>query len=369
MSSETAEKWNTDSEMMDNSLNESFREEESDEESESEEKENIEFEIMTYPADTTLKGYKEQWDNNQLKIPPFQRDYIWDQSRASRLIESFLLGLAVPGVFLYRERNRAEYLVIDGQQRIRTVVSFLNEKFNNKKFTLKKVSPKWEGKTFKDLTEKEQFKLETAIMRATIIQQLNPNDKSSIYHIFERLNTGGIKLSPMEVRMCVSEGKFVETLKTLNQNNLWKSLLDQKASEHKRSRDKELILRVLALSEKQYIAPMKRFLNEYLEEHKNTSSDILQLKEQKFLQAIKKASWIKEKPFHLDHKRGLNFSLADSVLVALMNSPLNTEDKIRQAYDNLMKDEQYLQMVRKAASSKKRTLERLKIAKEAFSHG
>ena len=49
----------------------------------------IDFEIMNYPADTTLKGYKEQWDNAQLKIPSFQRKYIWRQPRASRLIESF----------------------------------------------------------------------------------------------------------------------------------------------------------------------------------------------------------------------------------------------------------------------------------------
>ncbi len=60
------------------------------------------YEIFSYPADTTLKGYLDQWNNDQLYVPPFQRNYIWDQTRASKLVESFLLGLPVPPVFLFK---------------------------------------------------------------------------------------------------------------------------------------------------------------------------------------------------------------------------------------------------------------------------
>ena len=57
------------------------------------------YEIFSYPADTTLKGYLDQWNNDQLFIPRFQRKYVWDQTRASKLIESFILGLLVPPSF------------------------------------------------------------------------------------------------------------------------------------------------------------------------------------------------------------------------------------------------------------------------------
>ena len=113
----------------------------------------VSYEILNYPADTTLKGYLEQWDVQQLRVPPFQRRYVWDIKKASKLIESFLLGLPVPGVFLFKERESAHFLIIDGQQRISTVVAFQKGLFNDKvAFRLQAVSPQWEGKKFADLS-------------------------------------------------------------------------------------------------------------------------------------------------------------------------------------------------------------------------
>lgn len=330
----------------------------------------IHFEIMNYPADTTLKGYKDQWNNNQLKIPSFQRKYVWDQITASRLIESFLLGLTVPGIFLYKERNSSEYLVIDGNQRINTIVSFFNSLFREKRFRLKGVNKKWEGKSFEDLTDEEKFKLETTVMRSTVIQQLNPNDTSSIYHIFERLNTGGVKLTPMEVRMCLSEGKFVKNILTeLNENPNWRTKLLHKQKEHPRSKDKELILRILALSDEktEYISPMKKFLNNYLEKNKNPSDEIINLKKEAFLKAVGKAIYLDPKPFHPFGT--LNFSVIDSILVALITSPLNDATKISNAYKNLMRKERYIELVKRGKTSKPEVIERLEIAKDIFNHG
>ena len=85
------------------------------EEPSDEEQDQLRYEISYYPSDMTLKGYQDKWDAQQLVIPDFQRAYVWDQIRASKLVESFLLGLPVPGVFLYRERTTNRLLVIDGQ--------------------------------------------------------------------------------------------------------------------------------------------------------------------------------------------------------------------------------------------------------------
>lgn len=85
----------------------------------------LEYEIMNYPADITLGGYVDHWDRKELTVPDFQRMYVWDRIKASKLVESFLIGLPVPGTFLYKERVKAGYLIIDGQQRITSVVSFI----------------------------------------------------------------------------------------------------------------------------------------------------------------------------------------------------------------------------------------------------
>src|SRR5438105_4689374 len=69
----------------------------------------VSYEILNYPADTTLRGYLEQWDASQLNVPDFQRRYVWDIKKASKLIESFLLGLPVPGVFLFKDRGASQF--------------------------------------------------------------------------------------------------------------------------------------------------------------------------------------------------------------------------------------------------------------------
>jgi len=324
------------------------------------------YEIMNYPADTTLAGYKEQWDKDQLTVPEFQRKYVWDQVRASKLIESFLLGLPVPGIFLYKERQGTRYLVIDGNQRLHSIISYFKGKFDERRFELKKVSKKWEGKAFEDLAEEDRFKLESAVMRATIIQQLNPDDKSSIYYIFERLNTGGVNLNPMEVRMCIAEGTFTELLRELNDLSDWRHLI-QKDKPDNRLRDIELILRVFALSDDSsvYEKPMKRFLNGYIRKKKKQGIAWIDEKRQSFTSAVHRARLLKNgDPFHLRGK--LNYAALDSILVALMASRMSDTDRLKSAYDSLLQNETYINATSKDTSDKQEILDRIRLAKKAF---
>ena len=181
------------------------------EESEDEEQDLIKYQISYYPSDLTLQGYRDKWDSGQLDIPEFQRSFVWDQVRASKLIESFLLGLPVPGVFLYKQQKTNKLQIIDGQQRILSAIRFFEARFDERVFRLKNVHPTWEGKTYTDLSESDQYQLQDTVLRATIVQQLDPADSSSIYHIFERLNTGGLNLSPMEIRKCVYSSRLLHT--------------------------------------------------------------------------------------------------------------------------------------------------------------
>lgn len=297
----------------------------------------LEYEIMNYPADITLQGYVELDDRKELIVPDFQRMYVWDSVKASKLIESFLLGLPVPGVFLYKEKSKPGYLIIDGQQRIVSLIRYIRGLFEDKKFKLRNVDPRYNGLSFSDLSEDEQFKFKGQTLRATIIQQINPNDDTSIYHVFERLNTGGVNLNPMEVRQCVSYGPFVSTLKEMNNTPSWRKIIG-KPKIDKRLRDVELVLRCLALTEchSNYEKPMKGFLNRYMELRRG-EGDFSSLKDNFKRSCDYVLTELGEKPFHLRGR--LNYGALDSVMAAVL-ADIATDD-LKKNFAALRKDAEY----------------------------
>ena len=316
------------------------------EEPEEEEQDTISYEISSYPSDMTLQVYQGKWKAEQLLIPEFQREYVWDQTRASKLIESFLLGLPVPGVFLYKERSTNKLLVIDGQQRILSAVRFFEGRFGSQAFCLKNVNPKWEGKTFQELPESDQLDLQDATLRATIVQQLDPDDNSSIYHIFERLNTGSVRLSPMEIRKCVYAGPFSTLLEELNDDGCWRAIFGRDERD-KRLRDVELILRFFAMRDgwHTYEKPMKSFLNNFMIGKKHSAQlDVEQARDIFERTCADVRNQLGEKPFHLRQGR-LNPGLLDTVMVMMSFAKEKgiTDSKAR--YDSLLSDQTFLNSV------------------------
>jgi uncharacterized protein with ParB-like and HNH nuclease domain len=315
------------------------------EESEEQEQDSFNYRISSYPADITLKGYEEKWDKKQLIIPPFQRKYVWDQVKASKLIESFLLGLPVPGVFLYKDRKTNRLAVIDGQQRILSAIRFFKNEFDEKIFRLKNVLPKWDGKTYNELDESDRFQLDDSVLRATVVQQLDPDDDSSIYHIFERLNTGGINLNPMEIRKCVYFGDFIEKMEELNADvNFRKIIVKDKID--KRLRDVELVLRVIALSEdwRDYSKPMKGFLNRFITKiNKLDKPDFdkkLEELSNKFIASCAIIeSHLPSKPFHIRGR--INYAAMDSIFSAVMSFDSVPSD-LMQRYESLVANDDFV---------------------------
>ena len=122
--------------------------------SEDDEPQDVRYEISSYPTDFTVKVMYEKWRNTQLVIPDFQRRYVWNLPQASRFIESFLLGLPIPQVFLYRKRDSSKLLVLDGQQRLATIAKFYSGQFSHDRvFRLRGVNSMWNGKTYEELDE------------------------------------------------------------------------------------------------------------------------------------------------------------------------------------------------------------------------
>src|SRR5690606_22344893 len=97
------------------------------------------FAITSYGADYTVDTIVNRLKSESFFVPKFQRRFVWSLKHASRFIESLLMGLPVPGIFLYREAQTNRHLVVDGQQRLRTLQYFYDGNFGEKKFRLRNV--------------------------------------------------------------------------------------------------------------------------------------------------------------------------------------------------------------------------------------
>jgi len=312
-----------------------------------EDESSVTYDIATYPSDFTLGGIVDMWKDGDITIPDFQREFVWTVKQSSLLIESFLLGLPVPPVFFYID-DENKNLVIDGQQRILSVVFFFEGYFGFENlqgrrqvfrlFGLDEKSPFYRKK-YEDFSESDKRKLKKTVLRAINIRQLSPvGENTSVYHIFERLNTGGTPLKPQEIRNVVFRGEIVKVLRDLNDDTNWRKILGRNKLD-KHQKDVELVLRLFALSRKasQYEKPMKNFLNKAQERHRNANSPEIKRFQQLFPQATKALiDRFGVKPFHV---RGpLNTSVLDSVFCTVLDNLKNLPKDIKERYLKLVKD-------------------------------
>ncbi len=311
-----------------------------------EEEAHINYDIATYPSDYTLSGIVKMWEDGDITIPDFQREFVWTIKQASLLIESFLLGLPVPSIFFYIDEANKN-LVIDGQQRILSTVFYFGGYFGQekkRKFPLQgldKSSPYYQ-KTYNDLPNAAQRKLRGTVLRAINVRQLSPSgEKTSIFHIFERLNTGGKALNSQEIRNVVFRGDFVNILQDLNRENNWQSILG-KTRPSKNQADVELVLRIFALRNgaSHYEKPMKTYLNRVMKENQKGNTQDIQDFQQSFIKISKLVmDKLKEKPFHL---RGpLNTSALDSIFCTLIQYDHKIPNDLDNRYEKLIKDSEF----------------------------
>jgi hypothetical protein len=214
--------------------------------------------------------------------PEFQRNYVWDDKRASLLVESVLLEIPIPVIYLAEEID-GKFTIIDGQQRLRSFFRFINNEFKLRKL---RVLSDFEGKLFKTLDKDNQIKVEDATLRTIEIRkETNPDVK---FEIFERLNVGSVKLNDQELRNCIYRGKYNNLIKELSENRDFLLLLGLDEAQ-KRMQQREIVLHFLAFYNQtvfKYRQPMKQFLNNEMDTNKGISDEKLNLLRQKFKDSI-----------------------------------------------------------------------------------
>lgn len=339
------------------------------------------YSISSYGADYPVDSLMKRLDSKDILVPTFdwvseedtevvgfQREYVWPKSKADKFVESLLLGLPVPGIFLVQERS-GRLLVLDGHQRLHTLRAYYSGVLKGKEYRLENVQQRFSNKRFKDLDTEDRRRLDNSIIHATIVRQDKPTeDQSSIYMIFERLNAGGVNLQPQEIRVALYHGKLVNVLKRLNEEDLWRNLYGKKSS---RLRDMEMILRFFAFyyHADHYAKPMKDFLNRYMASNRNLTWQTEAELQSVFRETI---SVLAESlgPHAFRPEGTLNASVVDSLMTSvarrLKHGRIKDLDELKARHALLLSNSEYIMAIKTATSDETSVETRMRLAKEAF---
>ena len=221
--------------------------------------------VFTEKKDFSLQTIKEMCAEGDIVTnPDYQREFLFTAKQSSELIESVLMGIPIPTVYLCQE-NDETWTVIDGQQRIMSFVKYLKNDFPLSGLTeLEELN----GQYFKDMDKKIQKKLKSSSLNAVCILKESQELK---YEIFARLNQGSISLKPQELRNCIYRGPFNQMLEDLSKNPLLPVLFHDA---NKRKIYQDRILRFFALRNfSEYKSSILRTMNYYMHQHQNDDLD------------------------------------------------------------------------------------------------
>jgi len=331
------------------------------------------YSITSYGADYPVDGLVKRVRDGSIYVPPFQRGFVWPLKQASRFVESLLLGLPVPGVFFSRDDETQRLLVIDGQQRLFTLRYFYDGIFHDTKreFALKGVVEQYEGVTYRALSDDDRRRLDDQIIHATIVRQDEPSeDNSSIFNIFERLNTSGMLLQAQEVRAAIYSGKFNDLLKELNDDESWRMLFGPVSQ---RMRDQELILRFLALYYQgaQYQKPMKQFLNTFMASNRQLAESTANEMRKVFADTARAVNQYLGVEALRPHGP-LTAAIYDATMIGiarrLSRGEIQDRDGLVRKYEELRKNQQFIGAVTSATSDQESVRQRMRLATEAFAN-
>lgn len=230
-----------------------------------------EFDTSEYPVEVIVSKFQTNLldtDKAELFIPDYQREYIWPLKKASEFIESIILDLPIPYVYVAvvnggEDDGRLE--IVDGSQRIRTLVKFLN---NDLELDGLKLLPKLNGAKFKDLPFGRQLRFKRKSIRWIELVNISEDDRREL---FRRINTGGKSLESMEVRFGSQDGPLLTLIDELANTQKFRELCPISPSKEKIKQRQEMVLRFFAyrLDFNNFKKEVAVFLNEFMDKVNN----------------------------------------------------------------------------------------------------
>ncbi len=309
-------------------------------------------------------------DDDDIETRRFQRQFVWRRPQMDRFIESLLLGYPIPGIFLVQQADR-RYLVLDGQQRLRTLSEFYSGLHANRVFELNAVGERFKALTYAKLSAEQKRTLDNTFIQATIVRTDGSIDSlDAVYQVFERLNSGGTQLTAHEIRVALYAGPFVELIQEMNTSPAWRALYGKLQA---RLRDQELVLRIVALyvSPGTYRRPLKKFLNDFTAQHRDLEALNVNEIGQRFQEAAALLS-AGPGPKALRLGKGqVNAALTEAIFVGLMrrldSGPSPDPTTLAGAIAEMQKDDAFVGAISRATADEESVRTRLAVATKGFS--
>lgn len=361
----------------------------------------IDYDISASPNDFNINTIFDFIDSGIVKIPGFQRNYVWDIKRASKLIESLLIGVPIPQVFLYEE-SKNKFLVIDGQQRLMTIYYFRKKRFprQDKRSEIRQIFEERNGipeeilndnnffmdfnldlhenlpdkknrfnkKNYLTLSPEDKISLDLKTIRNIIIKQNAPDDGDSvIFEIFNRLNSGGVNLKAQEIRTSLYHSSFYDMLYRININSVWRKQTPKVVPDIN-MKDIEILLRGFAMliNGDEYSPSMTKFLNKFSLNMKTLSADEVIKLETLFINFITKVSALQEEKLFFSNQR-FNISVYESIFVSLckdgwQDGSLNIKNTTLDKIESLKINVDFIAATQKGSANTNNVAKRMEIA-------
>lgn len=227
-----------------------------EENEENEQNELKRYQINSYSVDRAVETLIKWKRNNKLVVPDFQRDYVWSFSNCSRLIDSILLNLPIPNIFVFKivEKGEEKYILVDGMQRITTIDQFESgiwkQSGKERKFKINLKTSNWRNKGFSNLDESDKqffYDYPLSVMIFETSAKSDSESKNVIFSVFERINTGSEKLTEQEIRNTLYQGICLDKLKeVVASKDVFYRLIQLDSNAQKRGKDLELLLRLMS---------------------------------------------------------------------------------------------------------------------------
>lgn len=330
-------------------------------------------EIRTDRMDMSFGEIMNMYDENEIIISPeFQRAFRWDNGMQTRFIESLLLGIPIPPIFV-AETGENIWELVDGLQRLSTILSFFGKlkdsKKNNLVLTDASILTELEGFTIDTIPMNFKLLLKRAVCRVEVIRFDSEFDMR--YELFNRLNTGGERLSEQEIRNCIFrtyDNTFNQFIQEMSKKKYFTDIITLREEDKEKMLAQELVLRFFTLKNygTMFEKNIQRHMDKYmLEVSKGTIGFDYKNEEEIFKNTCEIINKLHENVFKLSR---LNFST--SMYDALMiNIALNlnvceayTSDELLKRIDNLKKDTEFRKNTNAASSSKYRISSKIDIA-------
>lgn len=321
--------------------------------------------VYTDKKDYPISTIREMFDDGDIiPQPDYQRDYVMDDKKASKLIESILMDIPIPTVYFCEEID-SRLSIIDGQQRLTSIVRFMKNEFT---LTGLEELSDFNKKKYSDLDKINQRKLKNSTISSVTLKKESQELK---YEIFARLNQGSTSLKPQELRNCVYRGSFNNMLEDIAENN--KNLPILFVTENKRKMYQENILRFFALKNfMEYSSSIKKTLNTCMSKNQNADEQTIEEFKKKFSSTIDIIKQVLGPDAFCAYDRERNTimkkfsgSVYDSIIIpfAMFNNHdiMAHADEIRKAINDIKSgDTEYQEYTYAATGSKNRVIGRIK---------